>query len=167
MDTNWPTFYRSTEVAVNRYFLSHPDMVLGCWSRKDSLYGEGYSVTGNGDLAELLSAAIRRLPKFAPLQISQPHNESRITFTPPPVEPFIAEGSFFIGQDRTIQQIVDGQSVPVVYGGTRLSASGTMTGKRLAALIGLRDRAPRPPISKRRLAGRGTHRCTPGAEPGL
>jgi hypothetical protein len=40
------------EVGINRYFLNHPDMVLGTWSRKDTLYGgEGYSVTGNGDLA--------------------------------------------------------------------------------------------------------------------
>ena len=33
--------------------------------------------------------------------------------------------------------------MPVVYGGTTLKANGTMTGKRLAALIGLRDRARR------------------------
>ena len=34
-------------------------MVLGTWSRKDTLYGgEGYSVIGNGDLAEQLRAAI-------------------------------------------------------------------------------------------------------------
>ena len=33
--------------------------------------------------------------------------------------------------------------MPVVYGGTTLTAYGTLTGKRLAALIGLRDRARR------------------------
>ena len=33
--------------------------------------------------------------------------------------------------------------MPVVYGGTSLRADGTLTGKRLAALIGLRDRARR------------------------
>jgi N12 class adenine-specific DNA methylase len=36
-----------------------------------------------------------------------------------------------------------GQPVPVVYGGQPLKAGGTMTGRRLAALIGLRDRARR------------------------
>ena len=36
-----------------------------------------------------------------------------------------------------------GQGVPVVYGGTTLRADGTMTGKRLAALVGLRDLARR------------------------
>ena len=45
--------------------------------------------------------------------------------------------------DRTICQSLGGQAVPVVYGGTALKADGTMTGKRLAALIGLRDRARR------------------------
>ncbi len=58
------------EVSINRYFVRHPEMVLGTWSRKDTLYGEGYSVIGNGDLAEQLKDAIRRLPEFAPLQAS-------------------------------------------------------------------------------------------------
>ena len=55
----------------------------------------------------------------------------------------IAEGSFFVGDDRTIRQVEGGQAVPVTYGGTMLKADGTLTGKRLAALIGLRDRARR------------------------
>ena len=33
--------------------------------------------------------------------------------------------------------------MPVTYGGTLLKADGTMTGKRLAALVGLRDLARR------------------------
>src|SRR5262249_17657921 len=58
-------------------------------------------------------------------------------------ERHIGEGSFFIGEDRIIYQSQDGQGVPVVYGGTTLKANGTMTGKRLAALVELRDRARR------------------------
>ena len=38
---------------------------------------------------------------------------------------------------------MDGKSVPVVYGGTALKADGTLTGNRMAALIGLRDHARR------------------------
>ena len=64
-------------------------------------------------------------------------------FTPPPPERHIAEGSFFVGDDKVIHQVEGGQGVPVVYGGTPLKADGTMTGKRLAALIGLRDLARR------------------------
>src|SRR5206468_646237 len=42
-----------------------------------------------------------------------------------------------------ICQCVEGQAVPVVYGGTTLRAGGTMTGCRLASLIRLRDLARR------------------------
>jgi N12 class adenine-specific DNA methylase len=116
IDPDWlgiaPLEIDGAEVPVNRYFLNHPEMVLGNWSRKDTLYGEGYSVTGNGELS-------------------------------PPLERHIAEGSFFVAEDRSICQLAGGQATPVVYGGTALKADGTMTGRRLAALIGLRDRARR------------------------
>ena len=62
-------------------------------------------------------------------------------FTPPPPLRHIGEGSFYLRDDRTICQIIDGQGVPVTYGGMLLKANGTMTGKRLAALVGLRDHA--------------------------
>src|SRR5262249_23800238 len=64
-------------------------------------------------------------------------------FVPPPAERHIGEGSFFIGDDRVVYQSEGGKGVPVVYGGTQLTANGTMTGKRLASLIELRDRARR------------------------
>ena len=38
---------------------------------------------------------------------------------------------------------MDGEAVPVTYGGTALTSYGSLTGKRLAALIGLRDKARR------------------------
>ena len=146
-DPEWlstaPLAIEGVEVAVNKYFLSHPDMVLGTWTSKDTLYGEGYSVVGNGDLAQRLQETIQRLPEYAPLQLSAPARRSAPAFTPPPPLKHIAECSFFIADDRTICQSVAGQSVPVVYGGTTLKAYGTLTGKRLAALIGLRDRARR------------------------
>ena len=138
------------DIAINRYFLNHPQMVLGSFTRKDTLYGEGYSVRSNGELAGQLKEAIRRLPKFAPLQASPARNEPTAAFTPPPPEPHITEGSFFVGKpapaeagDRTICQSVGGQAVPVVYGGATLRSDGTLTGKRLAALVGLRDLARR------------------------
>ena len=64
-------------------------------------------------------------------------------FTPPPLEKHIAEGSFFVAEDRTIHQMEGGEAVPVTYGGTLQKANGTMTGRRLAALVGLRDHARR------------------------
>ncbi len=131
------------DVTVNRYFLDHPEQVLGTWSRQDRLYGgeAGYSVKGQGDLATQLDAAIKRLPEHAvlPAALSEPVP----AFTPPPPERHITEGSFFVGDDRVIHQVEGGQSQPVTYGGTLLKADGTMTGKRLAALVGLRDLARR------------------------
>ena len=118
-------------------------MVLGHWCRKDTLYGgEGYSVTGNGDLPQQLKEAIAacRNSRSAGDARSSP---TRQQFTPPPPERHITEGSFFVGDDRVIYQSQGGQGVPVVYGGSTLRADGTLTGKRLAALIELRDRARR------------------------
>ena len=39
--------------------------------------------------------------------------------------------------------MTDGQLVAVNYGGTQLRSDGTLTGKRLAGLVGLRDHARR------------------------
>jgi SAM-dependent methyltransferase len=148
-DPDWlgvaPLAIEGVEVAINRYFLNHPEMVLGTWTRKDTLYAdEGYSVVGNGDLAGQLRDAIRQLPEFAPFQASSVRQEHHVkAFTLPPLERHISEGSFFVVDDRTICQLLDGQPVPVVYGGTTLRANGTLTGKRLAALVGLRNLARR------------------------
>jgi N12 class adenine-specific DNA methylase len=146
-DPEWlgvaPLATEGVEVAINRYFLNHPEMILGTWTRKDTLYGEGYSVTGNGNLAEELPEAILRLPEYAPLKASPAPEKPAAVFTPPPLDRHIDEGSFFVADDRTICQLLDGQAVPVVYGGTVLRAGGTRTGKRLVALVGMRDRARR------------------------
>jgi SAM-dependent methyltransferase len=42
-----PLSVEGVDVAINRYFLNHPEQVLGAWSRKDRLYGgdAGYSVS--------------------------------------------------------------------------------------------------------------------------
>lgn len=133
------------EISINRYFVRHPEMVLGEWSIKDTLYGEGYSVKGNGDLAEQLNHAVARLPTFPPIQAMPAENPAvrPPAFTPPPLERHVGEGSFFLAEDRAICQLQNGEAVPVVYGGTALRADGTMTGKRFAALIDIRDRARR------------------------
>jgi N12 class adenine-specific DNA methylase/predicted RNA methylase len=160
-DPDWlatgPLMVEGAQVAVNRYFLNYPEQVLGNWSRQDRLYGgeAGYSVTGNGDLAAQLDAAIRRLPETESVlqsavqnpsdaaSVLQPAAQTAPAFIPPPPEKHIAEGSFFVGDDRVIHQVEGGESRPVVYGGATQKSDGTMTGRRLAALIGLRDFARR------------------------
>ena len=132
------------EVEVNKYFRNHPEMVLGTWTSKDTLYGEGYSVASTGDLAEQLRDAIRRLPEASPAAASTVEKPAATpAFTAPPPIKHITEGSFFINDDRILCQSIDGRPVPVTYGGTTLTAYGSLTGKRLAALVGLRDRARR------------------------
>ena len=147
-DPDWlgvaPLAIEGMDVPINRYFLNHPEMVLGNWTRKDTLYGgEGYSVTASGDLAGQMKEAILRLPQFYGLQASTIQEAQVPTFTPPPAERHISEGSFFVGDDRVVYQSQGGEGVPVVYGGTALKSDGTLVGKRLSALVGLRDRARR------------------------
>ncbi len=144
-DADWlqigPVDVEGIQVAVNRYFLNHPDMVLGSWSREDTLYGgEGFSVKGSGALASDLERAITRLPEgVAKLTPTTPAIQSEAIALPP--ERHLGEGSFFIGANKQIHQIEGGQARPVVYGGASLKADGTMTGRRLALLVDLRDRA--------------------------
>jgi N12 class adenine-specific DNA methylase len=147
-DPDWlgvaPLTIEGADVPINRYFLNNPAMVLGHWSRKDTLYGtDGYSVTGNGELAEQLREAVARLPQFTSLEPSPIEEQPAVTFTPPPPLAHIGEGSFFVDDNRVICQSVGGQVMPVRYGGRTLTAFGTRTGKRMAALVGLRDRARR------------------------
>ena len=99
-----------------------PRWCWGTWSRKDRLYGgeEGYSVEATGELSEQLREAIKRLPELAPREPSRRVEQEAKPFTPPPLETHITEGSFFVGEDRTIYQMVDGQAEAVNYGGTAL-----------------------------------------------
>ncbi len=152
VDPSWletgPLYIDDATVPMNRYFLKHPEMVLGTWSRKDTLYGgEGLSVLSNGDLASQLRIAVAKLPRGKVTQSEaerpNPPPASIPAFTPPPPERHLTEGSFFVGGDKVIRQIEGGNGEQVVYGGTELKSDGTMTGKRLAALVGLRDQARR------------------------
>lgn len=130
------------DIAINRYFHNHPEMVLGHWTRKDTLYGEGYSVLGNGDFPGELTSAIRRLPEFSAFTATTVADKPAAKAVLP-IAPHIAEGSFFLSDDGTICQWIEGEAVPVIYSGVPLSARGTHTGRRLAALVKLRDLARR------------------------
>ena len=157
-DPDWlavaPLTVEGAEVAINKYFVHHPEQVLGNWTRKDTLYGEGYSVTSNGELADQLREAVGRLPEAhfrssgeingnsAENPQKTPLNSVKNAFTPPPPERHVTEGSFFV-HDSRIHQMTDGQAVPVVYGGSQLWAHGAMFGRRMGDLIGLRDLARR------------------------
>lgn len=143
-DPKWldvePIDIEGAQVPINSYFLRHQEMVLGTWSRKDRLYDAGYSVLGNGDLAQQLDEAIRRLPETAASRPVPVEEKPPVPFSHPLLPSNIGEGSFFV-RDGRICQCVDGQVEPVVYGGSQLWAQGALVGRRLGDLIGLRDKA--------------------------
>ena len=147
-DAEWlatgPLAIEGVTVSVNRYFLNHPEQVLGDWSRKDRLYGgeAGYSVVGCGELASQLADAIGRLPERLPAAIAS-RPEPVASFVPPPPQKHVTEGSFFIGDDKVIHQVENARAEPVTYGGVLLKADGTPTGRRFGSLIELRDLARR------------------------
>ena len=133
------------EVGINRYFLNHPEMVLGEWSRKDRLYGgaDGYSVTSDGDLGVQLRTAIGRLPQLERATSSVRSGSAASSSTRALSPAHVTEGSFFVGAGGAIFRSCDGESQPVSVGSTMLRAEGTMTGKRLALLVEIRDQARR------------------------
>jgi N12 class adenine-specific DNA methylase len=146
---------QGADLQVNRYFCNHHEMVLGDWSRQDTLYGTGFSVKSVGDLGSQLKEAVGRLPGQVKRSEAERANPPPIpaqkhvsvaptpVFIPPPPLRHIAEGSFFVGDDKVIRQMENGNAEPVTYGGTLLRTDGAMTGKRMVALIGLRDSARR------------------------
>ena len=145
VDAAWlgvePLAIEGVEVSVNGYFLRRAEMVLGAWSRKNMLYDEGFGVEGTGDIAEHLRAAIARLPTSPAVGRSAERHA-----TPIPAlasQRLVAEGSFFKDEEGGICRWVCGQAVPVEFGGRLQHAGGTPGGRRIAALIRLRDLARR------------------------
>lgn len=130
-------------ISVNKYFINHPEMVLGDWTLENQLYGsDGFSIRSNGNLSVQLSEAISRLPLIPTVHPTHVEAEAApARFSRPPPLRHLTESSFYVGSDQVIYQIEGGQPKAVAHGQTQLKTDGTMMGKRLAALIGLRDAA--------------------------
>ena len=122
-------------------------MVLGTWSRQDRLYASaaGYSLRAHGDLAAQLAAAIQQLPAGrvhgAPHRAGAPGpcpSPAAAPGAPPDRRQFLCHGdarpSCRSSRERPCQS-------PTAR--TPLQADGTLLGRRLAALIALRDHARR------------------------
>ena len=149
LDTK-PIAIEGTESAINHYFVDHPEMVLGNWSRENTLYPGSYSVVSNGDLAGRLKDAIERLPRVTQSEAERANpppagkaasgirgtlQHTPPDFIPPPPLRHIAEGSLFVGDDKVIRQVENGQGKPVVYCGVLLKEDGTPQARRIAAEI--------------------------------
>src|SRR5262249_27167584 len=118
------------------------DQVLGTFSRKDTLYAEGYSVIGRAGFESELGQAVMRLPEITPPQREAAPVEPAPRFVPPPLVAHIVEGSFFV-KGKVIHQVVGGEAIHATFGGKTLRTDGTTTGKRLGALLEIRDLARR------------------------
>ncbi|MFM7318743.1 MAG: DEAD/DEAH box helicase family protein, partial [bacterium] len=102
------------------------------------------SITSSGILAQQLRSAIKRLPQLDVVPaVAAPVSTAKATTVAPPTQEHIGEGSFLIGPDRTIYQVIAGDPVSVTYGGKLLQSDGTMMGRRMGLLIELRDKARR------------------------
>ncbi len=107
------------EIRVNRWFVDHPEMVLGRNALTSGPFGETYTCLPlNGDLETALSLAIERLP--ADIYDGEPtsvdfelEDEVADAMAERPDDPRVREGSYFVGKGTALMQVVDGQPVAV------------------------------------------------------
>ena len=141
-----PLTIEGVAIPINRYFLQHPAMVLGTWSRHDRLYaGEGYTPRGH---RRPRRPARRRDPAPAPGRVhGAPQRAGAPGPSPSPAaarwSPTSPKAVSLSRRRKALMQIQQGTAVPVTHGTTPLQADGTLLGRRLAALIALRDHARR------------------------
>ncbi|WOJ91717.1 N-6 DNA methylase (plasmid) [Methylocapsa polymorpha] len=102
------------DLSINRYFLDHPEMVLGRHARTSSPFGPAYAClpAPNGDLEQRLDAAVARLPEGVH---KPPSQQTGALFAKQPQVQIgtaaegatIKEGSYFL-ENNDLFQIIDG-----------------------------------------------------------
>ena len=116
-------FARATEdegaIRINRYFIEHPEMVLGTHALASGPYGEAYTCLPRAgtDLGEALAAAVLRLPECVydgePEAVGPGHAEPAVDGRGDERRVSIREGSYFIGANGALVQMVDGEAVTI------------------------------------------------------
>jgi len=119
LDTNEfrPAEGDETVVRVNRWFVRHPDFVLGTHATTSGPFGETYTCLPRPgvDLEQALAEAICLLPEA--LYDGEPEPIDRDTDDGEPLEgsfgngEAVREGSYFIAPNTALMQIVDGAPV--------------------------------------------------------
>jgi len=105
-------------LSINRYFVEHPDMVLGLHQRTSSPYGPAYTCarSPSHDLDERLRAAISLLPrnihKASPDSKNAKNQRPDLRVGTAAESATIKEGSYVVVDDD-LMQIVDGTPQPV------------------------------------------------------
>ncbi|EHJ95528.1 helicase-related protein [Agrobacterium tumefaciens] len=102
-------------VRINRWFVDHPEMVLGRHAITSGPFGETYTCQPtDDDLETILKTAIERLP--ADIYDGEPSTidfELEDEVAERPDDPKVREGSYFIGKATALMQMVNGVAVPV------------------------------------------------------
>nr|WP_278422976.1 PLxRFG domain-containing protein [Brucella anthropi]DAM62828.1 MAG TPA: Type I restriction enzyme [Caudoviricetes sp.] len=134
--------YRDKEgrdTPLNRYFIDHPEMMLGEFGRYGTMYGpeQPALVSRDGDnLPALLDKAIDSLPaEIMPTQTVEEVTESAVNRELDPIA--IPVGSYLVNADGNIEV-----RVPDLLGDTRVIERNDITGKdrgRITGLVALRD----------------------------
>ena len=106
-------------IRINRYFAEHPEMVLGTHALASGPYGEAYTCLPRAgtDLGEALAAAVLRLPECVydgePEAVGPGDAEPASTDRDDERGSSIREGSYFIGANGALVQMVDGEAVTI------------------------------------------------------
>ena len=107
-------------LSINRYFLDHPEMVLGTHARTSSAFGPVYTclpvVATSGALSDLLTQTLDRLPRdlFRPTAAPSrnPTSAPKVQVGTAAEGAAIKEGSYLV-HDGQLAQIIDGRPEPV------------------------------------------------------
>lgn len=128
---------KPTKGRVNRYFVEHPEMVLGEEGFFDKLYAGRYGVRSDGrDLGDALAKAMASLPENVMAERQTPEERAEVDFGTAERK----EGSFYIGQDGKLHQMRDGVGRPVELRGKGVEGGVTLAAmERIKGLIPIRD----------------------------
>lgn len=126
---------RKVEGAVNRYFVEHPEMVLGEQGFFDKLYQNRYAVhaPADFDLKAKLREAVARLPEGVMSPWQSTTERAEVDFGTSERK----EGSFYIDRNGLLMQVRDGAGRKAAgRGDGGLSMAAT---ERVKALVPIRD----------------------------
>lgn len=106
-------------IRINRYFSEHPEMVLGTHALASGPYGEAYTCLPHvgTDLGEALAAAVLRLPECVydgePEAVGPGNADPAVEDRRDERGIWIREGSYSIGANGALVQMVDGDAATI------------------------------------------------------
>lgn len=122
---------------VSRYFVAHPNMVLGIEGFTDKLYQGRYAVQPNGTpLNVQLAQAINALPEGVMTEWRDGHSHDAVDFAATEKK----DGSYYLGRNGELMQYSEGVGRPVDTRGKGVTGGKTKAEiERIRGLIPVRD----------------------------